>query len=97
MPVPAKEGAGVASVENVDKTLIVTTALDGVGANFDLFVEGPEDWFLPPPEKAGSDGTSAKWRIPLEWIPKSATIEGTELRFTLVGDKSAVEQTWRLD
>jgi len=96
---PGKPGKGlsVVAVSVKNKIVTVKTEIADPDAPYDLFVEAPEDWYLPPPDRLDVNGRMAKWRVALEWVPKSATISGTELRFTLINGERAVEQTWRLD
>lgn len=64
----------------------------------DVLVEGPsDDWALPLPEKIGESGGRQIWRFALDGMPKGATIEGAELRFTLRARDRAVEQRLTLD
>lgn len=64
-----------------------------------LFVEGPEDWFLPLPEPtamAPLSGGTHVFALPLKGLPKGAMIAGTPLTFTLVGADGAVESRYTL-
>jgi DsbC/DsbD-like thiol-disulfide interchange protein len=62
-----------------------------VGAQ--LFVEGPDNWYLPVPgPQAGQPGAGlVGFVLPLEGTPKDAVLSGTPLRFTLVSPDGAVE------
>ncbi len=97
VPVPANEEMSVRSVTVDGDALIVGTRFAEPAAAYDLFVEGPEDWYLPAPDMTASDGARVAWRVPLEWMPKAAKLSGAEFRFTLINGDRAVEQSWRLD
>lgn len=95
-PADAENGLRVASVERDDRAILVSAELVDPDAPFDLFVEGPADWFLPAAKPTGRDGATARWRVPLEWLPKTAKLPGAELRLTLVNGNQAAEQIWTL-
>ena len=95
--VPVSDDRTVRSVDRQGDMLIVHTAGDDQDAPLNLYVEGPEDWYLPPAEKAEANGDSVKWHLALKWVPKKAKLAGTELRFTLIAGNNAFEQVWRLD
>ena len=85
-----------------DKARIRVTARLADPAAGDLFVEGPnEDWALPLPERQpGADGRTV-FVLPVEGVPKGASLADSPLRFTLVDGKDdgavrAVEATARL-
>lgn len=65
---------------------------DGTDA-VDLFVEGPEGWYLSPPEVLTGEGDTAVFRLSLDGMPKSATLAGTPLRFTIVDGARAVDDS----
>ncbi|GAB4067122.1 hypothetical protein KHC28_04870 [Ancylobacter sonchi] len=56
----------------------------------DLFVEGPnEDWALPLPERqTGADGRTV-FVLPVDGVPKGASLADNPLRFTLVDGRTA--------
>lgn len=97
VPVAAGDGLAVRKVSRDDGALTVEATLTAPDAAADLFVEGPPSWYLPPPDRVAGSGATAIWRVPLRWVPKTAPISGTELRFTLINGGRAVEQGWRLD
>lgn len=62
----------------------------------DLFVEGPEQWYLPLPAEvartASVEGTEIRYRVDLDALPAATRVSGARLRFTLVNAGDAVEQ-----
>jgi len=77
--------------------LNVTVRMADPASDHDLFVEGPLDWFLPAPERVSSDDAGAVYQVALDGLPKNTKLGGRDLVFTLVNNKRAVEQNWRLD
>ncbi|WP_454813068.1 protein-disulfide reductase DsbD domain-containing protein [Labrys neptuniae] len=63
-----------------------------------LFVEGPMKWYLPMPEPAddADKANPQRFVLPLEGLPKGATIAGNELRFTLSTGEAGIESLYRL-
>lgn len=63
-----------------------------------LFVEGPMKWYLPMPEPAdkADKANPQSFVLPLEGLPKGATLAGNELRFTLSTGEAGVESLYRL-
>ncbi|WP_448951275.1 protein-disulfide reductase DsbD domain-containing protein [Labrys neptuniae] len=63
-----------------------------------LFVEGPAKWYLPVPSPADDADKADPHRfvLPLEGLPKGATLAGNELRFTLSTGEAGVESLYRL-
>ena len=90
------------SVEGEGKArrIFVTVAQPQGAEDADLFVEGPESWYLPLPEPGGERENGAETRITyeiaLDAVPKSAVLEGEKLRLTVVNGADAVEQEWTL-
>ncbi len=72
---------------HVDLTVKTAGGSDGV----DLFVEGPEGWYLSPPAVVSRAGDRAVFRLALDGMPKAARLAGTPLRFTIVDGDEAVE------
>ncbi|MBS7545195.1 protein-disulfide reductase DsbD domain-containing protein [Ancylobacter oerskovii] len=72
-----------------DAARIRVTARLADPAAGDLFVEGPtEDWALPLPEReAGRDGRTV-FVLPVDGVPKGASLADVPLRFTLVDGRS---------
>lgn len=97
VPRPAENGFAVNSVARDGGALIVAADLPTPDADHDLLVEGPQEWYLPPPSLESKTDKTATWRISLEWMPKDAKTAGAPLRFTLINGKRAVDQIWRLD
>lgn len=61
-------------------------------------VEGPEDWYLPVPERAGTDAAgNAVFEVPLESVADQAGIAGTTIRVTGVSPDFSFEQALTLD
>ena len=63
-----------------------------------LFGEGPMKWYLPMPEPAdkADKANPQSFVLPLEGLPKGATLAGNELRFTLSTGEAGVESLYRL-
>jgi DsbC/DsbD-like thiol-disulfide interchange protein len=63
-----------------------------------LFVEGPSKWYLPMPSPAAvaDKANPQTFVLPLDGLPKDATLSGTELRFTLSTGYGGVESLYRL-
>lgn len=97
VPVPAGDDMAVRAVATDGDTLVVETVFAKPDTAYDLFVEGPQDWYLPAPKETGRDGATVSWRVPIEWKPKGAKLPGSEFRFTLINGDRAVEQNWRLE
>ena len=70
--------------------LTIETAAD---QPVDLFAEGPENWYLPVPQKGATPGTFV---LPLEGLPKGATLSGTTLHLTLSTGSGGVETAYTL-
>lgn len=60
-------------------------------AGAQLFVEGPDAWYLPVPGPGPARQGLAGFVLPLEGMPKGAVVSGTPLRFTLVSPDGSVE------
>jgi DsbC/DsbD-like thiol-disulfide interchange protein len=103
VPVPSPLGApgkvGIDEVmvdrsETPPRLVVVARAPPGAG----LFVEGPDNWYLPvPTPEAGQrrDGL-VQFVLPLEGTPKGAVLAGTPLRFTLVSSDGSVETLYNI-
>lgn len=63
----------------------------------DVFVEGPETWFLSLPQKATSDETHQLWQLPLDGTPVGKKPWGAQMRVTMVGTDQSFEQVFTLD
>ena len=62
----------------------------------DVFVEGPDGWALPLPDRKGAEGDRTTWSFALDGLPAGAHVAGTELTFTIVGTDRATVQRWVL-
>lgn len=80
---------GGADERYVDVWVETANGTDGV----DLFVEGPEGWYLSPPAVLTGEGNTAVFRLSMDGMPKSATLAGTPLRFTIVDGARAVDDS----
>lgn len=67
----------------------------GPGAS--LFVEAPEGWFLQPGEGTASGPGQSRFRVAVLQKPEGATLEGLQLRLTLVDASGAVDVPVRVD
>lgn len=63
----------------------------------DVFVEGPETWFLSLPRKATRDETHQLWELPLDGTPVGKKPWGAKMRVTMVGTSKSFEQDFTLD
>ena len=98
-PVKAGEPFSVIALERsgATKPATVTFKVTAPATKLtDIFVEGPEGWALPLPERLGSDGTESIWRFALDGLPAKAEATGSALTFTLVGQGNATVQRWTL-
>lgn len=107
--VPRKEGGEndlprVASLmvegEGAARRIKVEVVQPAAAEETDLFVEGPERWYLPLPEPETEHKNGAMrqiaYRIALDGLPKGAALHGETLRLTVVNGTDAVEQEWTL-
>lgn len=64
----------------------------------DVFVEGPETWFLTLPEKMSEPGPGGveKWQLALDGTPVGVEPWGAPIRITLVGPTRSFEQEFTL-
>ncbi len=61
-------------------------------------VEGPEGWYLPVPERAGTDEAgNAVFEVPLDGVEDPATIAGAALLITGISPLFSFEQQITLD
>lgn len=63
----------------------------------DVFVEGPETWFLSLPKKTSSDDTHNLWQLPLDGTPVGKKPWGAQMRVTMVGADRSFEKEFTLD
>ncbi|MEZ5841194.1 MAG: protein-disulfide reductase DsbD family protein [Hyphomicrobiales bacterium] len=94
---PAEGGLGVVAVRHLGEAIEIDLRLADPKAAFDLFAEGPADWYLPLPEATGQTGDVATFRLRLASRPAGAKIEGQSFLFTATNGRRATEQRWRLD
>ena len=82
---------GIDKVKLESKTVRIEARVAGT-ESVDLFIEGPDDgWALPLPTlKRVKDG-HAEFLMPVDGVPKGASIAGVPLRFTLIEGNRAVE------
>ena len=76
--------------QEADALLIDVLAPDGVP--LDLFVAGPEDWFLGQPEFLDRKGPVARFSLSLEGVPPDAALAGATFRFVAVSGGRAIEE-----
>ncbi len=106
--VPEARSADDASIESLQiavadekSWLEITARYPGKPTNLDLFIEGPESWYLPAPMQVSlvseGDETLVGYRVDLYGVPGTARLEGAQFLFTIVADNRAVEQQWTLD
>lgn len=80
-----------------DRLLITAEIPDGFGHK-DMFVEGPEDWFLPLTSLISpDDARKLEFELVLDGLPDGATTEGQKLTFTLTNGDEAIEQSFALE
>jgi DsbC/DsbD-like thiol-disulfide interchange protein len=106
--VPAGRGVEDALIESLqiassgeESWFEISARYPGEPADLDLFVEGPESWYLPAPMQIsrtveGPD-TLVAFRVDLNGLPRNARLEDARLLFTIVADNRSVEQRWILD
>lgn len=70
----------------------VTVAVEAADAErVDLFVEGPDGWYLSPPERLSAGVGRAVFAISLDGRTKKAVLSGAVLRFTVADGARSVE------
>ena len=80
-----------------DRLLIKAQIPDGYGHK-DLFVEGPENWFLPLTKALSEENdTHQQFELLLDGLPQGVQSKGATLTFTLTNGDEAVEQTITLE
>ncbi len=106
--IPANRGADDARIASLkiaangeESWFEVTALYPGEPAGIDLFVEGPETWYLPAPTQIsrtieGQD-TLVGFRVDLNGLPEDVRLDGARLLFTIVADNRSVEQQWVVD
>lgn len=102
VPQPVTTGAPLSVVRvtrdaaTKPESVVAEIAAPAETAGLDVFVEGPEGWALPLPEREGDRDGHTLWRFALDGLPGKATITGARLRFTVVTAKGAAEQSVEL-
>lgn len=106
--VPTRQKSGSGSGPSVNRAkaqlegpaphLTVDASFPGGGEGADLFVEGPEGFYLAPAELAGrqQDGT-VRFKIDLTKGDDPGTLRGQTVTLTLVSDSAQAETTWRIE
>lgn len=78
--------------------LVFDIRFSSLGDLNDLFVEGPEGFYLPPTkrESVQADGT-VRFRVDLTKADDPADLKGKSVILTLVSDDIRAEMPWRVD
>ncbi len=63
----------------------------------DIFIEGPENWFLTLPNKVSQSATHQSWQLPLYGIPRNETPWGVKMLLTIVSKDISYEQAFTMD
>ncbi len=103
--IPGVQAVGAASafgirridLDNTTKPATLTIEVSAPSHSW-LFVEGPPKWYLPmaSPAPDADKANPQKFVLPLDGLPKDATLSGNELRFTLSTGERGVESLYRL-
>jgi DsbC/DsbD-like thiol-disulfide interchange protein len=87
----ASGAVGIDTVTLESKAVRIEARVAGA-EKVDLFVEGPnDDWALPLPTLKHVKDGRAEFLMPVDGVPKGASIAGVPLRFTLIDGNRAVE------
>ncbi len=62
----------------------------------DIFVEGADALFFNTPKKIVNNGATSVVEMVVSGAKSAKALEGSKLRFTLVGEKSSVDQYWTI-
>lgn len=73
------------------KTLRIEIAHPSRFGKPDLFVEGPQNWYLQPAELLSQSETSARFELDISRIPNGANPEDETLHYTLVFGQKGIE------
>lgn len=95
-----KGGVVLAAVTDVDGVPVLDVHVQFPRGGDDAFavVEGPEGWYLPVPERLGTDDDgNAVFRVPLDGVEDPDAIPGARLRVTGVSPVFSFEQPITLD
>ena len=89
----------ISIVERAGKTAVLTIRVPSDLQIQDVFVEGPQTWFLGLPKKLpSSDGASGgEWALALDGVPLGESPWGAEMRLTMAGPVQSFEQDFTLN
>lgn len=84
--------------ERAGTTPIVTISVPSKLLIKDVFIEGPDTWFLSLPEKLPANDTEQLdiWQLPLDGTPIGKEPWGAAMRLTMVGTDGSFEQEFTL-
>ncbi len=82
----------VTAGEGPGAPLTVTVAPRGGELPDDVFVEGPQGWYLAVPQMLQRGDDAVSYRVGVNGLPDGARIAGAEVRVTAVFPAGAVEQ-----
>lgn len=84
--------------ERMGTTPLVTISVPSKLLIKDVFIEGPDTWFLSLPEKLPGNDTDQLdiWQLPLDGTPIGKEPWGAEMRLTMVGTDGSFEQEFTL-
>lgn len=63
----------------------------------DLFVEAPEDFYVPLPRKVQGDDRTVRFEVDLSQGDDPERLKGKTLKLTLVSDGARAETTWQVE
>lgn len=89
----------ISVVERAGKTAMLTIRVPADLQIEDVFVEGPQTWFLGLPKKLPSSAgdSSQLWGLALDGVPLGKSPWGTAMRLTMVGPEQSYEQAFILN
>ncbi|MCR9237393.1 MAG: protein-disulfide reductase DsbD family protein [Alphaproteobacteria bacterium] len=84
--------------ERVGTTPVVTVSVPTMFLIKDIFIEGPDTWFLSLPEKLPANDADQLdvWQLPLDGTPIGKEPWGAAMRLTMVGTNESFEQEFVL-
>jgi DsbC/DsbD-like thiol-disulfide interchange protein len=104
VPQPESIGKGLPTIQAVrrdtggERPRITVDVAAPADQPVDLFVEGPTpDWALPLPAPQPAPAGIRRFSFDVDGLPPGATIDGAQLRFTLVTPERAAEVVTRVD